>query len=145
MQAGLSRTVGGVAADRGFSNAINNQGLEDAGIFNGICPRQPQQLKERMKDKKFAHLQRRRSQTEARIGILKNGFLGRPMRAKGFAHRELAVAWGVLTHNLWVLARLRKSKKKPEPLLTGPLSISPSSLVVHTGLRRSGLAALKWG
>ena len=117
MQAGLGRTVGAVAADRGFANAINHEGLAEAGIFNGICPRQPQQLKERMKDKKFVNLQRRRSQTEARIGILKNGFFGRPMRAKGFAHRELAVAWGVLTHNLWMLARLRKTKKKPQPLL----------------------------
>jgi len=116
MLAGLGRTVGGVAADRGFANAVNHQGLAEAGIFNGICPRQPQQLKERMKEPKFVKLQRRRSQTEARIGILKNGFLGRPMRAKGFASRELAVAWGVLTHNLWMLARLRKRKKKPQPL-----------------------------
>ena len=117
VQAALGRTVGGVAADRGFANATNNRGLEEAGIFNAICPRQPPQLKERMKNKKFVHMQRRRSQTEARIGILKNGFLGRPLRAKGFAHRELAVAWGVLTHNLWMLARLRKTKKKPQPLL----------------------------
>jgi hypothetical protein len=117
VQAGLGRTVGGVAADRGFSSATNNWGLKEAGIFNGICPRGPQPLKERMKDKKFVNLQRRRSQTEARIGILKNGFFGRPMRAKGFAHREMAVAWGVLTHNLWMLARLRKTKKKQEPLL----------------------------
>jgi hypothetical protein len=117
VQAGLGRMASGVAADRGFSNAINSRGLEQAGIFNGICPRQPQQLKERMKDKKFVRLQRRRSQTEGRISILKNGFLGRPMRAKGFAHRELALAWGVLTHNLWMFARLRKTKKNQEPLL----------------------------
>jgi hypothetical protein len=91
--------------------------LEEAGIFNAICPRQPQQLKERMKEMRFVNLQRRRSQTEARIGILKNGFLGRPMRAKGFAHRQLALAWGVLTHNLWMLARLRKTKRKAQPLL----------------------------
>src|SRR5271154_419029 len=115
--AGLGRTVAGVGADRGFASAINHQGLAEAGIFNGICPRQPQRLKERMKDRRFADLQRRRSQTEARIGILKNRFLGRPLRAKGFAHRELALAWGVLTHNLWMLARLRKRKKKQEPLL----------------------------
>jgi hypothetical protein len=37
---------------------------------------------------------------------LKNVFLGRPMRSKGFAHRELTVTWTVLVHNLWVLARL---------------------------------------
>jgi hypothetical protein len=114
---GLGRKVGGVGADRGFASAINHRGLEESGTFDGICPRQPQRLKERMKDRKFADLQRRRSQTEARISILKNRFLGRPLRAKGFAHRELALAWGVLTHNLWVLARLRKRKKKQKPLL----------------------------
>ena len=41
-----------------------------------------------------------------RIGIFKNQFLGRPLRAKEFEHRELALAWGVLTHNLWVIARM---------------------------------------
>jgi hypothetical protein len=46
----------------------------------------------------------------------KRNFLGRPMRAKGFEHRELALAWGVLTHNLWMLARLRKTGKKAVPL-----------------------------
>ena len=56
-------------------------------------------------------MQERRSQTEGRIGIVKNQFLGRPLRVKGFAHRELAVAWGVLTHNLWVLARLPQVEK----------------------------------
>jgi hypothetical protein len=34
------------------------------------------------------------------------------MRAKSFEHRELALAWGVLTHNLWMLARMRKEPKK---------------------------------
>ena len=48
-----------------------------------------------MKEKKFRKLQRRRAQTEARIGILKANFLGQPMRAKGFKNRELALAWGV--------------------------------------------------
>jgi len=78
--------------------------------------RQPAELSERMKGKKFARLQRRRAQTEARIGILKQCFLGRPMRAKGSDHRELALAWGVLTHNLWMLARMRKTKQKPRAL-----------------------------
>ena len=46
-----------------------------------------------------------------RIAIFKNGFLGRPLRAKGFAHREMAVAWQVMTHNLWVLARLEQKQE----------------------------------
>ena len=51
-------------------------------------------------------------EVKARISILKRGFLGTPMRAKGFANRELALAWGVLTHNLWMLARMKKVRKK---------------------------------
>ena len=69
-----------------------------------------------MKGAKFSRLQRRRAQTEGRISILKAGFLGRPMRAKGFGHRKLALAWGVLTHNLWMLARMKETAKKVFPL-----------------------------
>jgi hypothetical protein len=50
--------------------------------------------------------------TEARIAIFKNVFLGRPLLAKGFQHRELAVGWAVLTHNLWVVARMAEAEKK---------------------------------
>ena len=116
----FGRKVGAVAADRGFFSQSNSRTLNESETFNALCPRQPQELKKRMKGKRFAAMQRRRSQTEGRIGILKNGFWGRPMRAKGFKHRELAVAWGVLTHNLWMFARLQKitrTKKKAEPRL----------------------------
>jgi hypothetical protein len=111
------RHVGAVATDRGFASADNSRTLKAGGTFDGLCPRQPAQLSRRMKGQRFARLQRRRAQTEARIGILKQGFLGRPMRAKGFNHRELALAWGVLTHNLWMFARMRKAKQKPAALL----------------------------
>lgn len=115
---GTGREVGAVVTDRGFYSAANSRTLREGDTFDGLCPRGPTRLRERMKEEKFARLQRRRAQTEARIGILKANFLGRPMRAKGFAHRELALAWGVFTHNLWMLSRLRKaqSKRAPEPL-----------------------------
>jgi hypothetical protein len=100
--------IAALGADRGFSSAANQSLLESKNIYDGICPKNPAQLKTRMEEKRFAQLQRRRSQTEGRIGIFKNGFLGRPLRAKGFEHRELAVSWQVLTHNLWVLARLEQ-------------------------------------
>jgi hypothetical protein len=109
---GTGRRVGAVATDRGFFSLANSQTLAEAGTYDGLCPRQPAALRQRMKDARFARLQRRRAQTEGRIGILKNGFLGRPLRAKGVVHRELALAWGVLTHNLWMLARMRKTKRK---------------------------------
>lgn len=113
---GTGRCVDAVATDRGFASAANSRALTDSGTFDALCPRSPAELRRRMKSHKFARLQRRRAQTEARIGILKQGFLGQPMRAKGFAHRELALAWGVLTHNLWMLARMRKTKPKAVPL-----------------------------
>src|SRR6266700_3048377 len=99
-----------LGADRGFDNKDNRQGTAEDGIYNGVCPRSPQTLKERMRSPKFRKLQRRRAQTEGRIGILKNVFLrGRP-RCKGFANRELTVTWTVLVHNLWVIARLPQKK-----------------------------------
>ncbi len=63
------------------------------------------ELKERSHSWKFKKLQRRRGQTEGRVAIVKNVFLGRPLRSKGFDHRALTVTWTVLTHNLWVMAR----------------------------------------
>jgi hypothetical protein len=102
---GVIRALG---ADRGFSRAANQALLAGKNIYDGICPKHPARLKERMGEARFAQLQRRRSQTEGRIGIFPNGFLGRPLRSQGFEHRELAVSWQVLTHNLWVLARLEQ-------------------------------------
>jgi hypothetical protein len=95
-----------MAGDRGFDSKRNRNRLEKNGVYNAICPRSVSDLRERMKEKDFVELQTRRAQTEPRIAIFKNGFLGRPMRSKGFVHRESRVAWAVLTHNLWVIARL---------------------------------------
>ena len=112
---GTGHHVGAVVADRGFASKENSKTLRESDTFDGLCPRKPAELRERMKEDTFAKLQRRRAQTEARIAILKNNFLGRPMRAKGFENRELTLAWGVLTHNLWKLAQMRKKKKAAKP------------------------------
>ena len=61
-----------------------------------------------MEESEFVELQRRRSQTEARISIFKNNFLGAPLKSKGYTNQNLEVAWSVLTHNLWVIARAPK-------------------------------------
>jgi hypothetical protein len=96
----------GVGADRGFDSKSNRRKLEEIGCFNGLCPRDPAALTRRSKnDELFGAIQLRRAQTEGRIGILKNVFLDSCPRAKGFAHRQIQVAWAVLAHNLWVLAR----------------------------------------
>ena len=106
VEKGLKQKLKGLGTDRGFDSAANRQWLGRKKIFNGICPRAPENLGARMTEPRFAAVQKRRSQTEGRISIFKNNFLGRPLRAKGFGHRALAVSWAVLTHNLWVMARL---------------------------------------
>jgi hypothetical protein len=98
--------------DRGLWSEENDKWLEGSGVYSALCPRGVDALRERMKDKRFAELQTRRGQTEGRIGIMKNDFLGRPLRSKGFEHRELAVAWAVLAHNVWLLAGLRWDQEK---------------------------------
>jgi len=98
-----------ITTDRGFPSQRNHDYLRDAEIIDYMCPRSVKALEERLKEDNFCKHQKRRSQTEGRVGIFKNNFMGRPLRSKGFMHRELSVAWGVLAHNLWVLARLPKA------------------------------------
>jgi hypothetical protein len=51
---------------------------------------------------------KRRAGTEARVSIIIRDFMGKPARAKGFEHRAMMVGWAILSHNLWVLARLAR-------------------------------------
>jgi hypothetical protein len=106
-----------LAGDRGFDSELNRFGLKEEKIFNAVCPRSPRLLRQRNRSWKFQRLQRRRAQTEGRIAILKNVFLGGRMRCKGFAHRELTVTWTILVHNLWVLARLPQAEPAQAKLL----------------------------
>jgi hypothetical protein len=101
-----------MVGDRGFDSETNREGMDADGIYNAVCPRNPQQLKERNAEPQFKALQRRRAQTEGRVGILKNVFLGGRILRKGFDHRKLTVTWTVLVHNLWVLARLQQKAVK---------------------------------
>lgn len=111
MKTVFGRYPAAVGADRGFSSLANHAWLETEKITDAVCPKAPRELSEKMKDRKFRNIQKRRAQTEGRIGILKNNYLGRPLRSKGFAHREMAVAWAVLAHNLRLIARLVLDEK----------------------------------
>jgi len=104
-------SVAKVWGDRGLASKVNTDMLEKRGIGNGLCPRDPKELADKLVNEKgFREGLKRRAGTEARIAIFKNGFLGRPLLAKGFEHREVAVGWAVLTHNLWVAARMAKAE-----------------------------------
>jgi len=100
-----------VVTDRGCDSKQNQKLLVIKGINNFLCPRSPHELKIRNKETDFCFHQKRRGQTEARIGIFKNNFLGKPFKSKGFNNKEQNLAWAVLTHNLWVLARMKKTGK----------------------------------
>lgn len=108
----------GVISDRGCESKANRDYLEEKGIYNATCPRDPKELKRRLEeDELFSACQKRRGQTEARIGILKNVFIGEPCRAKGFESRRAQVDWAVLAHNLRLIARLRMAQERRRPAM----------------------------
>jgi Transposase DDE domain. len=99
-----------MTTDKGFNSEKNNKELLKKNIYNCICPKKIKELEKRLKEIEFIKLQKRRAQTEGRISILKNLFLGERFRSKGFKNREKMVACKIFTHNLWVIARLAKIK-----------------------------------
>jgi IS5 family transposase len=105
------RPIGGIVTDRAFDSKTNRAFLDARGAFNGLCPRDPKQLIAYQENERFKAAQKRRAQTEGRIAILKNKFLGKLLRAKGYANRLMAIQWAVLAHNLWVLARLKRAEE----------------------------------
>lgn len=98
-------TVETVTGDRGFDSA-GNSSLLGSTIENNLCPRNIVRFEKRMQDEEFRRHQRRRAQTEGRIAIVTQGFLGNPMYKWGYKNKERLCGWGILAHNLWVLARL---------------------------------------
>ena len=96
-------TLDCLTGDRGFDGADNTQRHEDK-IQNNICPRNTENLTERLRNKEFRDHQVRCAQIEARIAIIMHGFLRNPTRKWGHKNKTRLCAWGILTHNLWVLA-----------------------------------------
>lgn len=103
-----------LSGDRGFDSKDNQDYMKNNDIFNAVCPRNPAQLRERLEDDVFKNAQTRRSQTEARISILSHCFCGSPMKQKGFEHRNIHMGLSVLSHNLWVLARLKIARENEQ-------------------------------
>ena len=102
--------VGNVWGDRGLHSEANEEFLGEQGIRSGLCPRDIAVLAGRLADEPgMREGLKRRAGTEARVSIIIRDFIGKPARAKGFGHREMMVGWAILSHNLWVLARLERS------------------------------------
>jgi len=109
---GSPAPVTAVCSDRGFFSKDNHVFLQEHGIGSFLCPRNPGELNSAMEDEVFRSRQRRRAQTEARVGIVKNCFTGNPSASRIFDYRERHVAWAMLAHNLWILARLPKAEEQ---------------------------------
>jgi hypothetical protein len=103
--------------DRGFSSKANKELLEKLKIEDAICPRSVPEMQERLKEPAFRENQTRRASTEARISVMKNCYIGNPLRSKGFKNRGTSVCWCVLVHNLWKLSdmavRNRQALEEP--------------------------------
>ena len=97
--------------DRGFDGKPNQRKLEKINICNGMCPRSPAQMAERMKDENFQTLQRRRSQTEGRVAAIKR-FIGDKMPCRDFEDKKRHAAWAALSHNLHLLAKLMAEARR---------------------------------
>ena len=101
----LSSPLAAACSDRGFCSRQGAAQLAERNVYDAVCPRAPSVMRQSMRQDRFVGLQRRRASTEARIAIFKQR-LARRLRSRGFDHRHLAVAWAVLGHNLWIVARL---------------------------------------
>jgi len=108
----LEYEIASLTGDRGCQSKANDKLLADKKIYNGLCPRNPHEFVERMQDEKFRKLQKRRARTEARIGILKHAILDGSLYEKNFTGKELKVAWAILVHNFWCMARLPVKEKE---------------------------------
>lgn len=97
--------VANVVGDRGFASASNSNILKGQEMRDYLCPRNVISLKEKLSDETFLRLQKRRGQTEGRIGILKHNFIGSTMLVKGYERQQKHMAWSILVHNLWLIAR----------------------------------------
>jgi hypothetical protein len=100
-----------LAGDRGFDGSTTRNRLMEKKIYNAICPRSREELKKCQDEQKFIMMQKRRAQTEGRISIVRNGFVGNPASGKSFDQRERDLAWAIFSHNLWVLARLPEAEE----------------------------------
>lgn len=106
-------TVLDSVGDRGFFSKTNADYLAKQRVGNQLCPRNVISLQEKLQDKAFVTFQKRRAQTEARISILKHCFMGPTLPVKGIERQRKHVAFSILTHNLWVIARKILAQEKP--------------------------------
>lgn len=96
-----------VGTDRGFDSKASRKCLADSEIYNGICRKDPNELIKSLSDDIFKTIQKRRSQTEARISIFRN-YSGSPQKQKGLGNRKHHIGLSVMSHNFSVLCKIMR-------------------------------------
>ena len=106
--------VAKMCGDRGYVSQRPQARIIKArpGIKDHITAKNPLQLRELMKDIEYRASQKRRAQTEGRIGILKNVYLSGRSLSKGLESRRQEMSWIILAHNLNKLAKKRIAEEK---------------------------------
>ncbi len=103
-----------MCGDRGFGNKENQRILaeQDPARKDHIAAKGVTEFAEQMTDAEFCESQRRRAQTEGRVGIIKNVFMSGRSLSKGLESRRQELCWIMLSHNLRVLACKRIAEKQ---------------------------------
>jgi hypothetical protein len=87
------------------------------GLKSRMC--EPQELIKKINrlSMEMTHTRRRKNSNKERKRVLRE-MKKLVVRSEGFENRALQVAWGVLTHDLWVLAeKLREQRRIREKKL----------------------------
>ena len=103
-----------MCADKGFSNKAVQEELsgKEPARKDHVASKSVEKFSGQLEDGQFRASQKRRAQTEGRIGIIKNVFMSGRSLSKGLVSRRQELAWIMLSHNLRVLARKRIGEKK---------------------------------
>ncbi|MFT6180802.1 MAG: hypothetical protein ACJAQT_003698 [Akkermansiaceae bacterium] len=80
-----------------------------------IPPKSPARLREKLKDPAFAASQKRRAQTEARIGMITNNYQPGRSLSKGLDSRRQELRWIMLAHCAASLAKDGANKPPAKP------------------------------
>ncbi len=99
-----------LVTDRGFYSKNNSKKLDKEDIYDGMLPKNVKLHEERIKEEKFRLLQKRRSQTEARVAIVKQ-YTGSKLKQKRFENKEAFVGWSILVHNLIGCTKLKEKEE----------------------------------
>lgn len=92
-----------ITGDRGCSSKQLENYLLKNNINSFIFPKGADDFGIKQKEG-FREATKRRSGIEARIGILKQKFIGKALSAKEYKNQDLEIAWSVVAHNFELLA-----------------------------------------